>query len=68
VRRQAIDALASYIIKINIFCSFCKIKRINRINKIRYCINFINKILQSILLLFRKVDVLLKDVKHSNKQ
>jgi hypothetical protein len=65
VRRQVADALASYTIKIDIFCSFCKIKRIDRI---RYCINFINKILQSILLLFRKVDVLLKDVKHSNKQ
>jgi len=52
-------------IRIDIFCSFCRIRRINKIDKIdrtRYCTNSIDKILKSILLLFRKVDVLLEDI------
>ena len=58
-------------IRIDIFRNFCKIKKINKINridKIKYCTNSINKILQNILLLLRKVDVLLEDIRYSNKQ
>jgi len=58
-------------IGINIFHSSCKIKRINKINKIdkiKRCTNFINKILQSILLLLRKIDILLKDIRYNNNK
>ncbi len=58
-------------IRIDIFRSFYKIKRINKINKInkiRRCTNFFNKILQSILLLLKKVDVLLRDIRHNSER
>jgi len=52
-------------IRINIFRSLYKIKRINKIdkiNKIKRCTSFFNKILQNILLLLKKINVLSKDV------
>ena len=52
-------------IRTSAFRSSCKIKRINKINKInkiKRCTNFFNKILQSISLLLKKVDVLSKNV------
>ncbi len=49
-------------IRINAFRSLYEIKKINKINKIKRCTNFFNKILQSISLLLKKVDVLLKDI------
>ena len=58
-------------IRIDIFRSSCKIKRINKINKIdeiKRCTNFFDKILQSILLLLRKIDVLLEDIWHNDER
>lgn len=54
-------------IRIVVFRNFCRTRKFDKFNKSRSNTNFIYKILQNILLLFRKIDVLSNCIKYNNK-
>jgi len=54
-------------IRIVAFRDFYRIKRFDKFDEFQSDTNFIYKILQSISLLFKKIDVLLNSVKHNDK-
>lgn len=55
-------------IRVDALCNLCKIIQINKVDRSRSNANIVDKILKSILLLLKKVDILLRNIRHNNRR